>query len=69
LQPSLGRRFGEEYDPYTTHFLRIRRKVMFSRLVGGRYRQVADDGARTIQPAKTGWLKQVFAAIFGKRAD
>lgn len=42
---------------------------MFSRLVGGRYRQVADDGARTIQPAKTGWLKQVFAAIFGKRAD
>jgi len=42
---------------------------MFARLVGGRYRQVADEGARTMQPVRASWLKQVFAAIFGKRAD
>ena len=42
---------------------------MFARLVGGRYRQAADNGAQIVRPARMSWLKQVFAAIFGKRAD
>jgi hypothetical protein len=63
MEPSLGKRFAEAYYPYTTHFLRIRREQMFSRLVPGRYSQTPLAG-----PITPSWLRRIWDGIFGRKA-